>query len=621
MFAKRLAIRACALLVPLVLALAAAPAKAQVGAPPAAGQNASLPMITLQAPNLNVPASAANQFEHGDSIKSLPQILLRQFRPFDEVAPESIINPAYLRTRDGTAERLTLKQVIYLALANNPGVKAAWLGPVIAQEGVRQQNGVFDLDLQSTLDNIKTVTPITTSIETTQGLGLSDNEFDWNFSLVKILASTNGTLSLTFNNDYQATNNLTQTINPFYTPTMAVSLAQPLLRNFGWKFAVINVLLAESAQKQSQAALAQQLFDFTQRVAQEYWAVVQAEENLRVAREALRFNQDLVRQNEISVRVGTMAPLDLLEAQSAAAAAEANVYTAEAQLHNTRAALREDVMLNPRHTFIPAQIVPAEEPNPAAPVDLNEQQALEHAVLYRPSLSGMREAIRGALLQVRFQENQTLPQVNIQGQYSINSMAGGVQCGPTFGVKPGNCFNPALGSTSPNGYALPFAGGYGTALDQLFGFSYYNYAAVLSYERPIANAAARAALAQSRIEYEQLRLQYRSGLSQAVTEVQSALANLRADVARVKATHEAAGYARHALHDEQLRFRVGMATTHDLLQYQSEMVSAEGNEVQTGIDLENARVALGHADGTLLKEFGVDFQLQDPHENPWYARF
>ncbi len=98
----------------------------------------------------------------------------------------------------------------------------------------------------------------------------------------------------------------------------------------------------------------------------DYWAVVGAAENLEVTESALKFNADLVRINRISVRVGTLAPIDLQEAQSAAATAEANVYAAEAALKSSRAQLRQDVMLNPAGTFLPENIEPADVPNPSA---------------------------------------------------------------------------------------------------------------------------------------------------------------------------------------------------------------------------------------------------------------
>ncbi len=64
-----------------------------------------------------------------------------------------------------------------------------------------------------------------------------------------------------------------------------------------------------------------------------------------------------------------------------------------------------------------------------------------------------------------------------------------------------------------------------------------------------------------------------------------------------------------------------MATTHDLLQYQSELVTAQGNQVSADIDLENAKIALWHAEGTLLNIFNIDFEVQDPKDRPWYSLF
>ena len=161
--------------------------------------------------------------------------------------------------------------------------------------------------------------------------------------------------------------------------------------------------------------------------------------------------------------------------------------------------------------------------------------------------------------------------------------------------------------TPGNGNKLPFGGIYGDALDRLWGFTYYNYAAVLTFQMPLDNAVPRAALAQSRVLYEQQRVLYRAALSQMVVNVESSIANLYADYKRASATASATYYARESLHDEQIRFRVGLATTHDLLQFQEEEVSAEGNQVQAEVDLENAKLALAHSDGTLLQ--AVQHQL------------
>ncbi|MGO9453494.1 MAG: TolC family protein [Candidatus Binataceae bacterium] len=596
--------------------------------PPATSGQIPLNATTISpqsSPEINVPNSSTADFEHNDSVASLPRIFTRQWSLTNEVPPESLISERYIRSVDPEARALSLKEAVYIALRNNPNIEVAVLNPIASVESIRVANGNFDPNLTSQIDTGKTVIPTTSTLVTGGAPESASKIYDWNFGVNKVSSITNGTFGATFLNNRTQSNSLFASVNPSYTPSITVSLSQPLLQSFGWRFATINVRIAESNQKVSQWNYGQTLQDFVQRIGNEYWGVVLAEENLEVYRAALRFNIELVRENTISVRVGTLAPLDLQEAQSAEATAEANVYTGEAQLKNARAQLRQDVMLNPQERFIPEEIEPSTRPNPQQMVAESEERSLELAVQYRPSLAGLRESIRNALLQVKYSENQSLPTLNLGTQFGLNSTAGTTPCSVPFSTStvPINCAatNPAPPPATLPGNKLPFGGIYGDALNRLWGFSFYSYAAVLSFQMPLDNAVPRAQLAQARILYEQSRMLYRASLSQAVVDVETGISDLYADVKRAQATAQATYYAKQALHDEEVRFRVGMATTHDLLQFQEEEVSAEGNQVQAEVDLENARLALSHAEGTLLQDFQIDFQLQNPHETPWYATF
>ncbi len=584
----------------------------------------SVPLNAPQAPpHASVPPSASNQFEHHDDLLNLPRIFGHQWSLTNEVVPDNVISQRYLQSEDPTARGLTLKEAIYIAIQNNPSLKASQLDPIASMETVREANGTFDPNLTAQGDIEKSVVPVTSALQTAGATSFVQKFYDWNFGLNKVSSVTNGTWGVTFNNDRALSNSSFSGVNPSYAPSLALSLSQPLLQNFGWQFATINVRIAESGQKQAQWTYGQALQDFVQKIGGDYWNVVLSEENLQVARAALRFNLDLVRQNAISVKVGTLAPIDLQEAQSAAATSEANVYTAEANLKNSRTQLRQDVMLNPYGTFLPEEIQPLTRPNPQEQVGVDEQRALELAVQYVPSLGSAREAIRDSLLQVKFSENQVLPQLNLGAQFGLTSTAGTTPCqvSSLAASRPQLHNSSSAARMSTPGNKLPFGGIYGDALDRLWGFTYYNYAAVLTFQMPLDNAVPRAALAQARVQYEQQRVLYRAALSQMVVNVQSSLANLYADYKRAQATASATFYARQSLHDEQIRFRVGMATTHDLLQFQEEEVSAEGNEVQAEVDLENAKLALEHSDGTLLQAFNINWEVQNPHEVPWYAAF
>jgi outer membrane protein len=613
-----------ALMLPVMLM--AAPVSAQyksssqygtsgIQAPSISSQTAPAVLPPALTPQVNIPARATSRFEE-NPILSLPKVFGDQWWLGSEVPPESLISERYLRTQDTLARRLTLKEAVYIAIRNNPGLTAVQLDPIAAEESVKLANAAFDPDMTSQLDVSKSVAPVSSPFEVEGSDAYTTKNYDWNFAINKVSSYTNATVGLTFDNNRLLSNSTFSAVNPSYTPLLEASLVQPLLRNFGYKFATLNVRLAESAQRASQWNYGSSLNQFIQRIGNDYWGVVQAQENLQVADANLKFQNDLVRVNRISLQVGTLAPIDLQEAQSAAATAEANVYASEAALKTARAQLRQDVMLNPAGTFVPEDIEPAEAPNPGFVINETEETALERTVEYSPALAGMREAIRTALLQEKFAQNQVLPQLNLGAQFGATATAGTTPCIPSITGAVSNC---EVGKTK--GDELPFSGIYGTALNRMLDAQFYNYAAVLTFEMPLDNAAAKASLAQARVAYEQARMEYREALSQAVLQVESALANLHAYEKQVEATREATFYAEQSLHDEQVEFRVGMATTHDLLQYQQELVTAQGNEVQADVGLENARLALWYAEGTLMNVFNIDFQVQDPHQTPWYTRF
>src|SRR5580658_7641899 len=406
-------------------------------------QMQSTPVGPQPAPQGSVPPSASNQFEHHSDFLNLPRIFAHQWSPTTEVVPDNVISERYMRSEDPNARGLTLKEAIYIAIQNNPSLKASQLDPIASMETVRESNGTFDPNLTAQGDIEKTVIPVTSALQTGGGTAFVQKFYDWNFGINKVSAVTNGTWGVTFNNDRSLSNSEFAGVNPSYEPTLALSLSQPLLQNFGWKFATINVRVAESGQKQAQWTYEQSLQDFIQTVTGDYWNVVASEENLDVQRAAFKFNEDLVRQNSISVRVGTLAPLDLQEAQSAAATAAANVFTAEANLKTARSQLRQDVMYNPEGTFRAAAVEPADQPAPHEPVTLDEDESLETAVEYRPTLASMREAIRAALIQVQFAENQTLPTLNLGAQIGVTNTAGHARCSAPLGGTPvmgaGNC--------------------------------------------------------------------------------------------------------------------------------------------------------------------------------------
>ena len=123
-----------------------------------------------------------------------------------------------------------------------------------------------------------------------------------------------------------------------------------------------------------------------------------------------------------------MAPVNLSEALSAAATARANLKAAQAALDIALDTLRQDVAHNHSGSLLSAEIEPLQQPETAlGPIKTNDV-AFKKMLEESPALGGLREAIRSALIQVKYAENQTLPQLTLGTQFGLTSEAGNSKC-------------------------------------------------------------------------------------------------------------------------------------------------------------------------------------------------
>jgi hypothetical protein len=192
------------LLVLMVSLMIAAPLLAQyksssqygtsgIQAPSVSSQTAPAVLPPALRPQVNVPAQAAERFEQ-NPILSLPKVFAQQWSLQSEIPPESLISERYLRSQDTLARKLTLKEAIYIAIRNNPGLTAVQLDPIAAQESVKFANAAFDPDLTSQLDVSKSVTPVTSPFQVANSKAFTQKLYDWNFAINKVSAFTNGTI-------------------------------------------------------------------------------------------------------------------------------------------------------------------------------------------------------------------------------------------------------------------------------------------------------------------------------------------------------------------------------------------------------------------------------------------
>ncbi len=104
-------------------------------------------------------------------------------------------------------------------------------------------------------------------------------------------------------------------------------------------------------------------------------------------------------------------------------------------------------------------------------------------------------------------------------------------------------------------------------------------------------------------------------------EARSSVADLVSSRQRIDTTRVARELAEENLRNQQKRHEVGMATTKDLLDFQTRLTTARGAEVQAKIDYAISVARWRRARGQLLGYYQVVVERPGRHSPPWFAQF
>ncbi|HZN02270.1 MAG TPA: TolC family protein, partial [Candidatus Polarisedimenticolia bacterium] len=112
----------------------------------------------------------------------------------------------------------------------------------------------------------------------------------------------------------------------------AFTYNQPLLRGLGRNANLWRYIVASNTAQSSQAQFRRSVIDTLAVSEQSYWDLNFAIMQLRTSRFALKVAQDFLEQNKVKVRVGTLAPIEITQAEAQVADRNETVILAEAGL-------------------------------------------------------------------------------------------------------------------------------------------------------------------------------------------------------------------------------------------------------------------------------------------------
>jgi outer membrane protein TolC len=455
-------------------------------------------------------------------------------------------------------------------LSNNVSIKIQELQPKIAETGVDTAKSVFDplafADASQEVSRIQTLNPLITG-----AVDSLTNNIDVNLGLSKKL-STGATAALTFNNTRLSTNSILQQPNPAYIVTPGIILAQPLLRGFGREYNLAPIVIAQNNTTISEFQFQSQVMDIILQVQQTYWNLVRAIQNLNVAKRSLRLARDLLTINKAKVEAGQLAPLDVVDAEAEVASREAAVIVAADAIRDLEDQLKNILNLDGKSQWNGRAITPLDRPLEAK-MTFSFPESLETAFRLRPEYLQAKIDLDNRILNIKVAKNELMPRLDVTGGASL------------------------VGTESA----------YGSQFKDLHG-QFYDVRVGVHFEYPLGNRAAKSELIRRQYEQRGSELQLDDLKKNITIGVREAIRKVETNFKRIEATVAARRLAEKKLEAEQAKFKVGLSTTYNVLQFQRDLVSAQSDEVSAIVDYNISIYNLYRQTGTTLQKSGINIQ-------------
>jgi outer membrane protein TolC len=438
-----------------------------------------------QPPQVTPAAAAPRDMHLLDEVPDYAAVLVHQWRaglPADVTAAERSTEQ-YGRLLDTQPPQATsLADCIALALQNNTTLQIQQLGPLTARAQVQRARAVFDAVAFGHVTRDRQTSPATSPLTSgsTSSLGPLPTVFNQHFSydagLRKMFVS-GGQLSLAYSmNRLVANPSLVNLLVPQYTSTLGLSLNQPLLRDFGWRYSLLLVEVAQNTEQATYHQYEASIATLISQVEHAYWTYVLAIEQVQVQEQGLTLANELLRQNQRKFNVGALPQTAVLQAQAEVARREANLLQVRNLRDNARDALR--AIVNAKGDAGGLVMIDAKDKPTIEPYQIDLEHSLRTALEQRPELLAARLTIHAQGLQRKIAENQLLPRLDFGGQLGLNGVSGG---------RPPVTFIPGQPQVQA---AQGLEGNYGRALELLVDGRFYNYSAGASIEIPLGNSQA-----------------------------------------------------------------------------------------------------------------------------------
>jgi len=407
-------------------------------------------------------------------------------------------------------------------------------------------------------------------------------------------------LSVGFNNSRVTTNNPFSDYSPSFSTSFRATATQHLLQGFGPWINERFVLQAKNNRRITDSSFRQQLLYSVNQIEDVYWALVSAYEDEQAKERALAQSTQLTADNRKQLEIGTLAPLDVVNSDSAVATDKQALVASKSNLEYQQLLMKQAIARNLNDPQLAnAPVIPTDRVSleRLPEEDLTTEDLVKQAYVNNPQIEQAVLNLKNNEITIKAEKQGLLPTVDAYAFYGAAGL-GGHQNPAAVNFNNGQPYPPGTFPTVD----------YGTAFNNLFNSSAPDKGVGVNLNVTLRNRTAQADQARSQMEYRQTEMRLQQLYTQIRIQVTNEVYALANDRAQVEASQAARDYALQSLDAEQKKYKLGASTTANVLQQGRNLAISENTLISATAAYAKDRAELRQLLANTLDVYGISIE-------------
>jgi outer membrane protein len=506
----------------------------------------------------------------------------------DEELESLPLSPIEKAEKDGTAIHLSEKDIIKLALENNIDVAVDDLNKLSSKASLYGAYGNYDPTLGATTRYNSSKSPNTSTTEASSEGFITSKTFSYDTTFRKNIqtgGNVNATMSTTRSTDDRNINFYSSN----YNGNASVSFSQPLWRNLLIDSTRASIKIRKLDLETTDSQFRRDLTTNISRIQQQYWDLISAIKNYDIQRNALKLSQKNLSDIRKKVEVGTLAPIEITQANYQVAQNRMSLITAEDTIHRQMNTLRQYISKDRNSDIWSKVIVPTDTPE-FHEYKIDRQTAIDAALKNRPEIE---------------QSDLALKKSDINLKLNRNAKKWGVDFTASYGARA------STGAPKPEYISiLGEGGGLGTLYSDMFSDMFTggltNWSVSVSVDIPLWTRNEDVSIANELINKRKTVLQRNKTEQQIQVEIRNAVQAIETNRQQVETAKLNKELAQEQLDGENKRFEAGLSEFYRVLDQQNRYADAENRELTAVVSYTKSIIALKEAMNTLLQNDDIE---------------